>query len=293
MYISDFAIKRPIITVVSMIALVVFGLASLFRLGTDEFPELTPPVVFVAVPYPGAAPDVVEREVVTRIEDKLSSISGVDRMNSTSTDGFGQVVVQFVFSRTSTRRCRTCATRCRRCVRNSAGDPRAGDEPVRSDAAAHRVARPHVADAFPPQLTQLADQTIGGELRSIAGVAQVTIVGGDSAQLNINVRPSDLAAAGVGIDQVVNTIRAQNLAAPVGRVNAALENRVIRLDGRLGRPRTLPTSSSRNVRGNSSGSASSPMWKPGPRSPRRPRCSTASRRSGSTSSSRARRAPPA
>ena len=87
-----------------------------------------------------------------------------------------------------------------------------------------------------PQLTQLADQTIGGELRSIAGVAQVTIVGGDSAQLNINVRPSDLAAAGVGIDQVVNTIRAQNLAAPVGRVNAALENRVIRLDGRLGAP---------------------------------------------------------
>ena len=92
MFISDFAIKRPIITVVSMIALVVFGLASLARLGTDEFPEIAPPVVFVAVAYPGAAPDVVEREVVTRIEDKLSAISGVDKINPSSTDGFGQVV---------------------------------------------------------------------------------------------------------------------------------------------------------------------------------------------------------
>ncbi|HEX4936195.1 MAG TPA: efflux RND transporter permease subunit, partial [Gemmatimonadaceae bacterium] len=99
MLISDFAIKRPIITVVSMIALVVFGLASLARLGTDEFPELTPPIVFVAIPYPGAAPDVVEREVVTRLEDKLSAISGVDKLNSSSTDGFGQVVIQFVFSK--------------------------------------------------------------------------------------------------------------------------------------------------------------------------------------------------
>src|SRR6187455_1255411 len=99
MFISDFAIKRPIITIVVMIALVVFGTVSLLRLDTDEFPEIAPPVVFVAVPYPGAAPDVVEREVVTRIEDKLSGISGIDKLNSTSTDGFGQIIIQFVFSK--------------------------------------------------------------------------------------------------------------------------------------------------------------------------------------------------
>jgi HAE1 family hydrophobic/amphiphilic exporter-1 len=65
---------------------------------------------------------------------------------------------------------------------------------------------------------------------------KVNIVGGDSAQLNVNVRPGDLAAAGVGIDQVVGAVRSQNLAAPVGRVNAPLEQRVIRLEGRLDRP---------------------------------------------------------
>jgi HAE1 family hydrophobic/amphiphilic exporter-1 len=72
MFISDFAIKRPIVTVVTMIALVVFGLAALARLDTDEFPDIDAPIVFVAVAYPGASPDVVEREVVSRLEDKIS-----------------------------------------------------------------------------------------------------------------------------------------------------------------------------------------------------------------------------
>src|SRR5439155_13224396 len=88
----------------------------------------------------------------------------------------------------------------------------------------------------PPQLTQIAEQTIAGELRALGGVAQVNVVGGDSAQLNVNVRPNDLAAAGVGIDQVVTALRSQNLAAPVGQVNAPLEQRAIRLEGRLERP---------------------------------------------------------
>ena len=99
MFISDFAIKRPIITVVVMIALVAFGLASLTRLDTDEFPDLDQPIVFIGIAYPGAAPDVVEREVVTRLEEKISGISGLDKINSTSTDGFAQIVVQFVFSK--------------------------------------------------------------------------------------------------------------------------------------------------------------------------------------------------
>ena len=99
MFISDFSIRRPIITIVTMIALVVFGLVALVQLDTDEYPELTQPIVFIGVAYPGAAPDVVEREVVNRLEDKISGISGVDKLNSTSTDGFAQLIVQFVFSK--------------------------------------------------------------------------------------------------------------------------------------------------------------------------------------------------
>src|SRR5579884_2737629 len=237
MFISDFAIRRPIITVVTMIAIVVFGLSALTRLETDEFPDIDQPIVFIGVAYPGAAPDVVEREVVTRLEDQISGISGVDKLNSTSTDGFAQIIVQFVFSKNSdqaTQDVRDAISAVRAQLPAEILEPviqkfDPNTLPIVSLALTSQV-------LSPPQLTQLADQTIGGELRSIPGVAQVNVVGGDSAQLNVDVRPNDLAAAGIGIDQVVNALRAQNLAAPVGNLNTPLEQRSIRLQGRFDRP---------------------------------------------------------
>ena len=99
MTISDFAIKRPIITIVVMVAISVFGIFALLRLNTDEFPEVSPPIVSVAIPYPGAAPETVEREVVTPIEEQIAAISGVKEVKSNSLDSYGVIVVEFYFSK--------------------------------------------------------------------------------------------------------------------------------------------------------------------------------------------------
>ena len=80
MFISDFSIRKPVVTIVMMLALVVFGVFALFRLEVDEFPEVNPPFITVAVAYPGASPAQVEREVIERIEDAVASIAGVDKM---------------------------------------------------------------------------------------------------------------------------------------------------------------------------------------------------------------------
>ncbi|HWF44315.1 MAG TPA: efflux RND transporter permease subunit, partial [Candidatus Kapabacteria bacterium] len=95
MFISDFAIKRPVVTVVTMIALVIFGIFSLMSLQIDEFPDITNPIVVVAVPYPGASPEQVEREIVDRMEEAFGSISGLDQMTSKSMDGFALITIQF------------------------------------------------------------------------------------------------------------------------------------------------------------------------------------------------------
>src|SRR6476660_2883468 len=163
MFVSDFAIRRPIVTVVTMIALVVFGLASLARLDTDEFPDIDAPIVFVAIAYPGASPDVVEREVVSRLEDKISGISGVDKINSTATDGFAQIIVQFVFSKPvdqATQHIRDAISAVR------AQLPAEIIEPIIQRFDPNQL--PIVSLALtssvlsPPQLTQIADQTIAG-----------------------------------------------------------------------------------------------------------------------------------
>src|ERR1019366_5082961 len=99
MFISDFAIKRPVVTITTMLALVVFGIFALRNLQIDELPDIASPLVVVAVPYPGASPEQVEREVVDRMEEAFGSISGLDKMTSKSLDGFGMITIQFLFSK--------------------------------------------------------------------------------------------------------------------------------------------------------------------------------------------------
>src|SRR5688572_14817524 len=99
MWISDFSIKKPVITTVVMLALVVFGSIALLMLDTDEFPEVEPPVVALSIPYPGASPETVERELVNPLEEALVSISGVDRVSSTALDSFGQLIIEFDFEK--------------------------------------------------------------------------------------------------------------------------------------------------------------------------------------------------
>ena len=237
MFISDFAIKRPIVTVVTMLALVAFGMAALFKLQTDEFPDIQAPIVFVGVGYPGAAPDIVEREVVDRIEDRLSSISGVDKIISTTTDGFAQIIVQFLFEKPvdqATQDVRDAISAVRGQLPQEILEPiiqrfDPNDLPIVSLAVTS-------TSLTVPQLTQLSDNQIGGELRAVAGVAQVNVVGGDSATLNVNLKPNELAAARVGVDQVVGALRSQNLAAPVGQVTTPLAEQTVRLEGRLQTP---------------------------------------------------------
>ena len=93
MFLSDLAIKRPTVTVVTMLALVIFGIFALWSLKVDEFPDVAEPVIAVSIVYPGASPEGVERELLDPIEEAISGASGIDKMQSTAQDGFAQIIV--------------------------------------------------------------------------------------------------------------------------------------------------------------------------------------------------------
>src|SRR5690349_24690654 len=101
MFISDFAIQRPIVTVTAMVALVAFGIAALLNLHTDELPDIQQPVIGVTISYPGASPETVDREVVDPIDQSFSSTSGLDRSTTQAraTDGPAQFIVFFDFEK--------------------------------------------------------------------------------------------------------------------------------------------------------------------------------------------------
>ena len=237
MFISDLAIRRPVLTVVAMLALVVFGVAALLQLDTDEFPDVQPPIVAVAVLYPGASPDVVEREVVEPIEEVLSGISGVDKITSSSLDSFGNIIVQFVFEKDLQQATQEIRDEISG-IRNEL--PPEMEEPIltRFDPAdlpivSLTLSSPALSG---PELTRLADPDITRALRGLRGIAEVNVVGGVERELTVELRPQALQAAGVGVGQVVQALQAQNLAAPVGRLTGDLNERTIRLRGRLDTP---------------------------------------------------------
>ena len=237
MFISDFAIKRPIVTIVSMVALVVFGVFSLTQLQTDEFPDVTQPIVNVSVPYPGASPDVVEREVLDRIEESISGISGVDRMQGTAQDGFANITVFFVFQKDIQQ-----ASQDIRDKISSIRDqlPVEIKEPVlsRFDPSDMPIVQLSLNSTTldAPSLTRIADPGLTKELRAIPGVAEASVVGGIERELTVEIKPDAMQAAGVSVSQLVAALQAQNLAAPVGKVNGSLDERAIRLRGKLETP---------------------------------------------------------
>ncbi|HEV7786109.1 MAG TPA: efflux RND transporter permease subunit, partial [Thermoanaerobaculia bacterium] len=237
MSISDFAIKRPIVTVVVMLALVIFGLFALISLDVDEFPDLSNPIVFVSVPYPGASPSQVEQEVVERMEEAFNALSGIDEIRSTSVDGFATIIVQFVFSKDPDQ----AAQDVRDAISGIRNDlPTEMKEPILKKFDPNDlpiVSLTLSSDRMQtPELTLLADPGITRTLRGINGVAQVTVQGGVDRELSVDVRPADLAAAGVTVGEVVQAVQAQNLAAPVGHVEGRLTEQAIRLRGRLETP---------------------------------------------------------
>ncbi len=237
MFISDFAIKKPLITVVAVLALVGFGLVSLFLLQTDEFPEVSPPIVLTTIVYPGASPEQVEREVLEPVEEAIQSISGVKTINGEARDGFAQITTQFVFSKDlsdATQDIRDAISLKRQDL------PQEMEEPILKRF--NPTDRPIITMSLysesltPAQLTQIADPGITRELRSIAGVADVQVTGGVKRELTVNLDPQRLQAAGVSVPQVVQSLQTGNLAVPVGRLNGALDERTIRLQGRLETP---------------------------------------------------------
>src|SRR5215207_8531670 len=179
MLISDTAIKRPVLTVVAMLMLVVFGVVALFQLDTDEYPEIDAPVVVVAIPYPGASPDVVEREVIDPVEEAISGISGIDRMRSNSLDSFANIIVEFDFSkdpRLATQEIRDKISEIRNDLPNEMEEPiltqfDPADRPILSLA----LTSPGLSGA---ELTRIVDPGITRKLRGITGVASVNLSGG-------------------------------------------------------------------------------------------------------------------
>ncbi|MGZ5067498.1 MAG: efflux RND transporter permease subunit, partial [Usitatibacter sp.] len=99
MLLSDFSIHRPVSTVVIIIALMCMGMLALNKLRVNQIPDVEQPVMVVTIPYPGASPETVEREIINRIEKALQSIPQVYQIRSTAAESQATIVIIFNFKK--------------------------------------------------------------------------------------------------------------------------------------------------------------------------------------------------
>jgi len=237
MFLSDFSIKRPVTTVVIIIMLMCLGLLALKNLRVNQNPDVEQPVIVVSIPYPGASPDTVEREIINRVEKSLQSISQVYQIRSTAAESNASIVITFNFKKNMVEASDE--------IRNAIASvrfklPIEMREPIlrRIDPATQPIMQMALSASKQShaEISRLAEDTLADKFRSIDGVATVNVNGSLRRELSVLLRAEKLREYNVSVTEVVSALRAQNTTAPVGRVKGTLDEQSIRLVGRIESP---------------------------------------------------------
>ena len=237
MFLSDFSVKRPIATIVIIIAMMCVGLLALSKLRVNERPNVDIPVIVVTFPYPGASPETVEREIVNRVEKSLQSVAGVDDVNATAREGSATFVLKFNFSKDMIEASEE--------VRNAISVirfklPVEMREPVlrRVDPNAEPIMQLALSSSTlsHAEISRMAEDTLSDKFRGIDGVAVVNVGGALKRELTVLLRAQKMREFNVSASEVVNALRTQNATAPVGKLRGVMDEKSIRLVGRIESP---------------------------------------------------------
>ena len=237
MFLSDFSIRRPVAMVVIILALMCVGLLALKKLRVNQIPDVEMPVLVINIPYPGASPDTVEREIINRVEKSLQSITGVYQIRSTAAESNASIVILFNFKKNMIEASDE--------VRNAIGSvryklPAEMREPVlvRVDPAAQPIMQLALSSTAQShaEISRLAEDDLSNRFRAIEGVAVVDVSGSLRRELSVLLRSEKLREYNISVSEIVNALRNENTTSPVGRVKGPLDEQSIRLVGRIESP---------------------------------------------------------
>lgn len=232
MNVTRISIDRPSLVVVALAVILILGSISYYFLSYELVPKFNPPTIAITASYPGASPSEVESNITRPIEDVLSSIANVDRVNSFSQENFGVVRLQL---NASARIDQTLLDVQRRVALLGNQLPE-GVQPVVSrfdfdDLPVLRIgARADLPDA---EFYQFIENTIQPELARLSGVAQVRILGGNEREIKVEVDPRKLDFYGLSLLQLNKAIAGDNQDFPGGRIKEGNRQQFVRLKGRL------------------------------------------------------------
>jgi HAE1 family hydrophobic/amphiphilic exporter-1 len=233
---AQLCVRRPVFTTMLILALVVVGVFSYFSLGVDLFPKVDIPAVTVTVTDPGASPEEVETEITKKVEDAVNTISLIDEVRSTSSEGRSVVIVSFLLQKNGDIAAQEIQNKVNLIVTDL---PQTAKPPVvqKLDPDAAPVIQIAVSAPRPIRdLTLIADKRIKQQLENAKGVGEVTILGGAKREIHVVVDPDRLRAYNLTVTDVFNAVRQQNLELPGGSLNAGAREFTVRTTGKVIEP---------------------------------------------------------
>src|SRR4249919_1344503 len=220
MSIAELSIKRPVTAIMFFISLFVVGLIAAVRLPLEAFPEVSPPFIFVQIPYAGSTPEEVERNVLRPVEEAMSTMSGIKRIDSEAKADGATVFMQF--------------TDWERDVSIAASEARERIDAIRDDlpddlqryfvlkfsTTDQPVLRVRLASESQNLVGayDLIEREFKRPLERIAGVARVEISGAPANEVEIAIEPDRLTAHNIGLNDLTKSLQALNFSVSAGEI---------------------------------------------------------------------------
>lgn len=223
MTVAEFSLKRPVTTTMFFVSLFVIGVIAALRLPLEQFPEVSPPFVMVQLPYAGSTPEEVERSVLRPVEEALSTLTGIKRLNSNARADGASVFMEFT---DWNRNIEVTASEARERIDAIRGDLpddlqryfvqkfSTSDQPVLQIRLAS--ARGDLSGSY-----DLIDREFKRRIERLPGVARVDVSGAAPNEVEIAINQDRLAAHGIGLNELATRLRAVNFSVSAGLIDDA------------------------------------------------------------------------
>ena len=229
MKLTDAAIQRPVFAWMMMAATVVFGAVAIGRMGVSQYPDVDYPTVTVRVEYEGAAPEVVENDVIELIEEEVAQVEGLKSMTSSASHGAGSVTVEFDISRDINQAVQD--------VQNRVVDVRRMPTGVewrvsKSNPEDQPIMWVGLSGPFKQQLlSDTARYRIKDRLQSVTGVGEVVMGGYLERNIRIWINADELTSHQLTITDVVDALHREHVELPAGRIESTTREVSVRVLG--------------------------------------------------------------
>jgi len=237
MNISELSIKRPVLSTVMFLVIILFGVIGYSYLGVREFPSVDNPIITVSVSYPGANAQVIENQITEPLEQNINGIPGIRSLVSSSSQGFSQITVEFeleVDLETAANDVRDKVSRAQRLL------PRDCDPPTvaKADADANPIVQVTVKSDKRSlmEVSEIAELTVKERLQTIQNVSAVDIWGQRRFSMRLWLDPVKMAGYSITPIDVKAAIDRENVELPSGSIEGNMMELTIRTLGLMQTP---------------------------------------------------------